>query len=166
MSIVVGLITKHHIVLAADTQETAGKQKNLQDSKLFMTTLGICGFVGHAEAQYRVKELLDLNPDPTQIVNWPVEDWGCFYFTADGQNYEIDSPGIIGFFDNRKIVACGSGQHYALGGITAYCHARKIHSLEDCSLKTLINIAHAGASSAIHWDVECGGEVETLYMKL
>lgn len=166
MSIVVGLVTSHHIVLAADTQETAGKQKYLGDSKIFKTIMGIAGFVGEAEAQYKVQHLLNLHPDPTTIVNWPTEDWGCFYFTVDGKGYEIDSPGEVGFFDNRKIVACGSGQHYALGGISAYCAAKKITSIENCSLKQLQLVAWAGASAAIHWDTQCGGMVESIYIKL
>lgn len=166
MSVVVGLITTHHIVLAADTQETAGNQKNLSDSKIFTTSLGICGFVGDAKAQYRIKELLDRNPNPIDIVNWPTEDWGCFYFTADGQGFEIDSPGEVGFFDNRKIVACGTGDQYALGAISGFCLARKITSIETCSLRMLLQMARTAVSAATHWDTRCGGSVESLYLKL
>lgn len=160
MSCILALKTARFVVLAADTQETNGQLKNLTDCKLFDTAFGICGFVGNSEAQYRLKDLLDRNPDPKTIVNWPTEDWGGFYFTFDGQSYELDSPGIVGFFDNLKIMACGSGMQYALGAVTGFLAGKRIHHLENCSLKSLQQAAHIGVSAAIHYDLQCGGRVD------
>lgn len=166
MSVVLGLITPRYIVLASDSQENIGQQKVLNSKKLFRTSHGICGFVGDSEAQWELERLLNNNPDPKAIVNWPTVDWGAFYFTLDGRGYEIDSPGEIGWIEGRHVIACGTGDQYAVGAVGGFCAARNIPDISRCSLKMLTRIAHIGVSAAINWDRNCGGEIQTLYLTL